>query len=386
MKENTKLIHLGRSKPTYEAPVNVPVHRASTILSPDIESYLDRFAQNRQYDKVVYGALGTQNNRALAQAVAAIENGSRTVVTASGLSAITTCLSAFLAAGDHVLIPDAVYGPTRRFCTEVLKRFGVETTFYAPDVGTNITALFKENSKFLLLEAPGSLTFEMQDVPALCQAAKTHGLVSAMDNTWATPLYFKPLDHGVDLSIQAGTKYIAGHSDLVIGLVSARDEAVYRRLADYVMSIGDVAGPDDCYLALRGLRTLAVRLHRHSESALEVATWLSQREEVARILYPALASDPGHELWRRDFMGASSLFGLCLKIHDLAKVKRMVNALQLFHIGSSWGGFESLVALNTSVTRDVQKWEESPFLLRLHIGLEDPTDLIDDLTAAFSHL
>ena len=249
VKDETRLAAAGRGRVEPEGTVNLPVYRASTILSPDIDSYLRRFENGRGYEAITYGANGTHNARALAEAVAALEGGARTVVTASGLSAITMALCAFASAGDHVLVTDSVYGPTRRFCHEVLSRWGVETTFYDPAAGGNIAGLFRENTRLVFLEAPGSLTFEMQDVPAIARAARAAGILTAMDNTWATPLFFKPLAHGIDLSIQAGTKYVAGHSDLVIGLVTTADEALYRRLADTVMAFGEVSGPDDCYLA-----------------------------------------------------------------------------------------------------------------------------------------
>ena len=296
-------------------------------------------------------------------------------------------LSAFASAGDHLLVTDSVYGPTRRFCAEVLARYGVETTFYDPGIGAGIATLLRERTRLVFLEAPGSLTFDMQDVPAIAGAARAAGVLPAMDNTWATPLFFKPLAHGVDLSIQAGTKYLAGHSDLVIGLITAASDALHRRLADTVMAFGEVSGPDDCYLALRGLRTLSVRLRRQARSALRIAAWLAEQPGVLRVLYPPLPGDPGHALWRRDFKGASSLFGVALESRDRAAVARMVDGLELFRIGSSWGGYESLVSLHeTPLPRAVAPWTETPFLLRLHVGLEHPDDLVADLDAGLARL
>ena len=387
LKDETRLVAAGRGRPEPEGTVNLPVYRASTILSPDIESYLRRFDDGRAYDAITYGANGTHNARALAEAVAALEGGCRTVVTASGLSAITMALCAFASAGDHVLVTDSVYGPTRRFCDEVLARYGVETTFYDPAIGADIARLFRDNTRLVFLEAPGSLTFEMQDVPAIAGAARARGILSAMDNTWATPLFFKPLAHGIDISIQAGTKYVAGHSDLVIGLVTVADEALHRRLADTVMAFGEVSGPDDCYLALRGLRTLSVRIRRQARSALAVAAWLSEQAGVRRVLYPPLPGDPGHALWPRDFEGAASLFSVVLDTTDRKAVARMVDEFSLFRIGSSWGGYESLVWLyEMPLPRNVVPWKEIPFLMRLHIGLEDPDDLIADLDAGLQRL
>ena len=387
MKQDTKLIALGRAPVRAQGPVNVPVHRASTILSEHLDGYLHRFDGDSRYDSVTYGATGTQNARALAEAVAAIEGGHRTVVTGSGLSAVTMAISAVVDSGDHVLVPDSVYGPARRFCVEVLRRYGVRTTFYDPAVGSDIARLMRDDTRLVYTEAPGSLTFEMQDVPAIAKVAHERGALVAMDNTWATPIYFRPLEHGVDVSIQAGTKYLAGHSDLVIGMITTATDALFRTIADQAHAFGDVASPDDCFLALRGMRSLSVRLERQSASTMRVVRWLEARPEVKRVLYPGLESDPGHALWKRDFAGATGLFGLALHTTDEAAVARMVNDLELFRIGSSWGGYESLVACNRMpIARDVVPWTEAPFLLRVHVGLEDPDDLISDLEAGLARL
>ena len=387
MKQDTRLIALGRAPVRAQGPVNLPVHRASTILSEHLDGYVHRFDGDNRYDNVTYGATGTQNSRALAEAVAAIEGGHRTVVTGTGLSAVTMAVSAVVRAGDHVLVPDSVYGPTRRFCAEVLSRYGVETGFYDPAIGAGIAQAMRANTRLVYTEAPGSLTFEMQDVPAIAKAARERGALVAMDNTWATPMFFRPLEHGVDISIQAGTKYLAGHSDLVIGMVTTATDELFRTIADQTFAFGDTASPDDCFLALRGMRSLSVRLQRQSESAMMIARWLDARPEVKRVLYPALESDPGHALWKRDFEGASSLFGLALHTADEAAIARMVNGLELFRIGSSWGGYESLVAYNRMpIPRAVIPWTETPSLLRIHVGLEDPDDLVADLEAGLGRL
>ncbi|MBT6276909.1 MAG: cystathionine beta-lyase, partial [Chromatiales bacterium] len=308
-----------------------------------------------------------------------------TVVTGTGLSAITMTLSALLSTGDQVLVTDSVYGPTRTFCNTVLARHGIETTYYPPSA--DIREYLHPNTRLVVTEAPGSLTFEMQDIDAIVEATHQHGALVAMDNTWATPLFYCPIEHGVDVSIQAGTKYIAGHSDLVIGLITSATESLHQTIFDSTRSFGDVAGPDDSYLAMRGLRTMAVRLREQQDSALKVAEWLQARPEVAQVLYPPLPSDPGHALWKRDFSGAASLFGMALHTHDLAAAERMVNDLELFQIGSSWGGYESLVAVNrTPFGREHVPWSSTPFLLRFHIGLEDVDDLITDLEAGFERL
>ena len=387
MKQDTKLIALGRAPVRAQGPVNLPVHRASTILSENLDGYVHRFDGDKRFNNVIYGSTGTQNSRALAEAVAAVESGHRTVVTGSGLSAVTMAVSAVVRAGDHVLVPDSVYGPTRWFCAEILCRYGVETSFYDPAIGAGIAEAMRESTRLVYTEAPGSLTFEMQDVPAIAKAAHERGALVAMDNTWATPLYFRPLEHGVDISIQAGTKYFAGHSDLVIGMITTATDELFKTIADQAIAFGDSASPDDCFLALRGMRSLSVRLERQSASAMKVARWLEARSEVKQVLYPALESDPGHALWKRDFGGASSLFGLAMHTTDEAAVARMVNGFDLFRIGSSWGGYESLVAYNRMpIPRTIVPWTETPFLLRMHIGLEDPDDLIADLEAGLGRL
>ena len=387
MKEDTKLVHLGRGPSSFEGTVNLPVYRASTILSTDMDSYIHRFDDEKNFTDITYGARGTQNSRALGEAIADLEGGYGTIVTTSGLSAISVTLGALVSAGDHILISDSVYGPTRTFCNQVLSRYGVTTEYYSPDIGDAIAELIQKNTRLVLMEAPGSLTFEMQDIPGITGAAKEKGVLTVMDNTWATPVFFRPLEHGVDISIQAGTKYIAGHSDLVIGMVTSARETTHKMMVSHAQNLGDAASPDDCYLALRGLRTLSVRLYRQQESTLKVAAWLADQPQVYRVLYPALPGDPGHALWKRDFKGASSLFGLAMHSEDETAVKAMADSLRYFQIGSSWGGYESLIAFNhMPVARERVPWTEKPFMLRVHIGLEDPEDLIADLTQGLARI
>ena len=387
MKEDTKLVHLGRGPSSFEGTVNLPVYRASTILSTDMDSYIHRFDDEKNFTDITYGARGTQNSRALGEAIADLEGGHGTIVTTSGLSAISLTLGALVSAGDHILISDSVYGPTRTFCNQVLSRYGVTTEYYSPDIGDAIAELIQKNTRLVLMEAPGSLTFEMQDIPGITRAAKEKGVLTVMDNTWATPVFFRPLEHGVDISIQAGTKYIAGHSDLVIGMVTSARETTHKMMVSHAQNLGDAASPDDCYLALRGLRTLSVRLYRQQESTLKVAAWLADQPQVYRVLYPALPGDPGHALWKRDFKGASSLFGLAMHSEDETAVKAMADSLRYFQIGSSWGGYESLIAFNhMPVARERVPWTEKPFMLRVHIGLEDPEDLIADLTQGLARI
>lgn len=387
MKDETLLVHASRDPFHHAGVVNLPVYRASTILFPTLAAYKHRFDGGAKYDGVTYGARGTPSTLALGKAVAEVEGGHNGVVTATGLSACTMALSAFLKAGDHILVTDSVYGPVRNFCAGVLKRFGVETTFYDPAIGAGIAGLMRDNTRIVYTESPGSMTFEVQDIPAIAKAAHARGALVLLDNTWASPLFFKPFPHGVDVSIQAGTKYIAGHSDLVIGIIVAKDETLYRQLKDQTGACGDVCGPDECYLALRGLRTMAVRLEHQQRSALRIARWLQERPEVKRVLYPALPGHPGHAIWKRDFLGASSLFGLILHNMDETAVARMVDGLKYFQIGSSWGGFESLITWSPVADgRSAVPWREGPYLLRLHIGLEHPDELIADLEAGLQRL
>jgi cystathionine beta-lyase len=302
----------------------------------------------------------------------------------SGLAAISTALMAVAGSGDHVLVTDSVYRPTRNFCDGVFRRMGVETTYYDPLIGADIARLFRPNTRAVFTEAPGSQSFEMQDVPAIAKVAHEKGAVVLMDNTWATPLYFRPLDHGVDLAIQAGTKYIGGHSDIMFGCVAA-NAATHARLKDTYHQLGLCAGPDDVFLALRGLRTMGVRLAQHQASGLAVARWLSRRPEVLRVLHPALENDPGHAIFKRDFAGASGLFSIVLKPCADAAVYAFMNALTLFGMGYSWGGFESLVILfDCSEYRTATRWSPGGPTLRFHIGLEDADDLIADLETGFA--
>ncbi|MFZ3252231.1 MAG: cystathionine beta-lyase, partial [Pseudolabrys sp.] len=304
----------------------------------------------------------------------------------SGLAAIAVALLAATDSGDHVLVPDSVYRPTRNFCNGVFKRLGVETTYYDPVIGPGIAKLFKPNTRAVFVEAPGSQSFEMQDIPAIAKIAHDKKAIVLMDNTWATPLYFRAFDKGVDMQIQAGTKYIGGHSDIMFGCVSA-NAATLPALKDTVYSMGLCIGPDDMYLALRGLRTLGVRLARHFQSGLRVARWLEQRPEVLRVMHPALESDPGHNIWKRDFSGACGLFSIVLKPTSEKSVHAFLNELALFGLGYSWGGFESLAILfDCTEYRTATKWAPGGPALRFHIGLEDPDDLIADLERGFGAL
>jgi cysteine-S-conjugate beta-lyase len=380
LKPETRLVTGGRDPQSYYGFVNPPVYHASTVLYPNAA---DQVAHRGRYQ---YGRRGTPTTDALEQAIAEIEGPqcAGVVLVPSGMNAVATALLSVVSAGDHILITDSVYRPTRNFSNSVLKRLGVETTYYDPMIGERIGNLFKPNTRAVFVEAPGSQSFEMQDIPAIAAIAHDKGALVLMDNTWATPLYFPALEKGVDLSIQAGTKYIGGHSDIMFGTVSANAKT-WPQLRETFTTLGLCAGPDDVYLALRGLRTMAVRLARHHASGLKVARWLAARPEVARVMHPAIESDPGHAIWKRDFTGASGLFSLVLKPASEKKVYAFMDALALFGMGFSWGGYESLVILfDCSEYRTATKWAPGGPTLRFHIGLEDPGDLIADLEQGFA--
>ncbi len=376
----TRLVTAGRDTKGQYGFVNPAVYHASTVLYPTAE---DQVAHRARYQ---YGRRGTPTSEALESALRALEGEACAGVSLmpSGLAAISTALLAVAGAGDHVLVTDSVYRPTRAFCDGLFKRMGVETTYYDPLIGAGIAELIKPNTRVVFVEAPGSQSFEMQDIPAIAAAAHDKGALVLMDNTWATPLYFRALEHGVDLSIQAGTKYIGGHSDIMFGCVAAT-EATLPALKDAMNTLGLCVGPDDMFLALRGLRTLGVRLARHYTSGVTVARWLAQRPEVARVLHPALESDPGHAVWKRDFSGASGLFSIVLNPVPERAVYAFMNELHLFGMGYSWGGFESLVIrFDCNEYRTATEWAPGGPTLRIHIGLENTDDLIADLERGFA--
>ena len=387
MKEDTRLIVAGRDPRSYHGAVNLPVYHASTILFPTLDAHDAAYAARARDEQVVtYGLAGTPTSYALENAVAELEGGHRALVYPSGLAAIAAAMLACLKSGDHVLMVDSVYEPTRLLCDGLLARFGVATTYYDPLIGGGIAKLLRPNTRVVFVEAPGSLTFEMQDIPAIAAAAHAAGALVVMDNTWASPLFFKPFAHGVDLSIQAGTKYLAGHSDLLIGTVTATKEA-WPLLRDATRQLGQGAGPDDMFLTLRGMRTLAVRLAHHQASGLKVAEWLQGRPEVTRVIHPALPGDPGHAIWRRDFLGASGLFAFELQPVSRQQLAAMLDRMRLFGMGYSWGGFESLlVPAREERLRRRLHWDGKGPLLRIHIGLEAVDDLVADLADGLGRL
>jgi cysteine-S-conjugate beta-lyase len=385
MKTDTLITVAGRNPDANFGIVNPPVYHASTVLYPTLDA-LEAGQKHREPGKVYYGRSGTPTTFALEDAVAALDGGYRAIAVASGVAAVTTAILAFVKTGDHVLMVDSVYGPTRRFCDTLLARFGVATTYYDPTIGAGIAALIRPNTRVVFLESPGSLTFEMQDVPAIVAAAKQAGVATIVDNTWATPVYFKPLAHGVDVTIQSATKYIGGHSDLMLGVITMM-EPNYARIRQVANELGHHAAPDDCYLAQRGLRTISVRLQRHFETGLTLARWLQRQPEVACVHHPALPDDPGHAIWKRDFTGASGLFAFELRPVSRKALAAMVDGMQLMGMGYSWGGYESLLLpSDPTPMRTARPWQAPGPLLRVHAGLEDPADLIADLERGLERL
>ena len=389
MKDATRAVHAGRRPHDNHGAVNPPVYHASTILSPTLAALRAR-ERTESADATTYGVHGTPGTFAFEEAVAGLEGGFRTRLASTGLIACTAPLLCYLSAGDHLLMVDSVYGPTRRFCNNMLRRMGVETTFYDPLIGGAIRGLIRPNTRVIYTESPGSLTFEVQDIPAIAEEAGKRGCIVMMDNTWASPLYFKPFEHGVDVSIQAVTKYISGHSDLVMGAVTTT-EAAYPKLREGWKEIGLNGAPDDVFLAMRGIRTLAVRMPHHWKSGLEVAGWLAGRPEVAELLHPALPGNSGHRLWKRDFLGASSLFGVTLKPEFSTEehLAALLDGLEFFGMGASWGGFESLF-MPVQPPKDTAYWPRpgrpAGQLMRMHVGLEAIGDLIADLEAGFARM
>ncbi len=379
MKDETRLIHSGRDAAAHIGAVNVPVYRASTILHQTVE------ALEGNTQAYGYGRRGTPTTRGLEASICELEGGARTALTPSGLAACNAALMAVLSAGDHLLMADSVYSPTRTFCDLQLKRYGIATSYYPATIDAEgFAALIRAETRAVFLESPGSGTFEVQDIPGIAAAAHARGLSVIVDNTWATPLFCKPLTLGADISVNAATKYIVGHADALLGTITAKESHV-EPMMDFHGRFGLTVSGDEAYLGQRGLRTMAIRLARHQETALKLARWFQARPEVARVLYPALPDDPGHALWRRDFSGASGLFGVELKPASKAAVAAMLDNYKLFGMGWSWGGFESL-AVTTKIHRSQPGYRPAGPLLRFHAGLEDADDLIADLAAGFDRL
>ena len=376
----TRLVTKGRDPEANHGFVNPPVYHASTVLYPSVE------AVKARTQKYVYGRRTTPTTESLELAVADIEGGHATRLTPSGLAAISTALLSVVKTGDHVLVADTVYRPCRNFCDSVLSRLGIEVTYYDPLIGADVAALMKPNTRIVYTEAPGSQTFEMQDIPATAAAAHAGGAMVMMDNTWASPLFCDPFSLGVDVSIQAATKYIVGHSDAMLGCITANEEC-WPLIKKGHEDLGQCAGPDDIYLAQRGIRTLSVRLNQHMANGIALAQWLEERPEVDRVLHPALPSHPGHDIWKRDFKGASGLFSCILKPVAEPRIHAMLDGFELFGLGFSWGGYESLVVpFDPRPYRTATQWPHEGQGLRFHAGLEDMDDLKDELAEGFERL
>lgn len=380
MTEETRLIHMGQAAQPLARTVGPPVQRGSTVLLPDAAALYD------DANHLTYGRQGLAAQDALIGALSALENARGVTLYPSGLAALTGAMLAVLKAGDEVLVVDTIYKPTRRFCDRVLRRFGVGVRYYDPSLDAQaLGALCTPATRLILLESPGSLSFEMQDVPAIAEMARARGVFTLIDNTWAAGLLFKPLDHGVDISVQALTKYVGGHSDVFMGSAAATDPQVVRALSDGVLDLGWAVSPDDAYLMLRGLRTLGVRLARHGASGLEVADWLAKRPEVAQVLHPARPGAPGYELWARDYSGACGLFAFVLSPDCAGGAAAFLDALKVFGLGFSWGGFESLaIDCDPQLRVRATPTAFSGPLIRLHVGLEAVGDLIEDLEQGFA--
>ena len=383
-RRDTVLAHAGRNPKANHGIVNPPVYRASTVIFPTVKALEE--SQAAPFDHVHYGRYGTPTTMAFEEAVAALEGGDKAISVPSGLSAVACTLQALLKSGDHALIADSVYFPTRKLCNGLLAGWGIEVTYYNPMIGRGIADLIRPNTKLVFVESPGSITFEVQDIPAIAQAAHARGVLVVMDNTWSAGYYFQPFAHGVDVSIQAATKFIAGHSDAMLGVITMRRD-LYERIKTTTVALGVCAGTEECYLGLRGLRTLAARLPRHQETGLKLARWLKTRPEVERVLHPALPDCPGHDIWMRDFTGATGLFSVVFKEFSKQAVEAMLDHLELFGMGFSWGGYESLVVpVYPPKVRSATTWPHRGPTIRIHAGLEDADDLMDDLAAGLARL
>ncbi|MDD9899963.1 MAG: cystathionine beta-lyase [Alphaproteobacteria bacterium] len=380
-KDATIMTHAGMDPQKHHGALNVPPYRMSTVAFSSLEEFM-----NNPSGTTAYGRTSTPSMKALEDAITALENAHGSVIAPSGLSAIVTAITAFTGAGDHVLITDNCYGPSRRAAENIFKRFGLDVEYYSPMMGAEIETLFRTNTKVLFMESPGSLTFEVQDIGAMTAATKKVGIKTILDNSWATPLYLKPLDLGIDVAMMSGTKYVSGHSDALIGTLAA-NAASYDAVRNQAIYSGICAGSEEIYLTLRGLRTMGVRMAHHSKAALDIAHWLAGHPAVKRVLHPALPSCPGHENWKKYFKGASGTFSLVLHEGERSKIAKMLDGMELFRMGFSWGGFESLIVYEEPASaRTASPWTETGGLIRLHIGLEDIDDLKADIEAGFTRL
>ncbi|MBL4747954.1 MAG: cystathionine beta-lyase [Magnetovibrio sp.] len=383
---DTRLTTSGRDPENNFGIVNPPVYHASTVTFPTVAKM--QAADRNKFEQTYYGRYGTPTTFAFEEAVAELEGAAHGLALPSGMAAIAVALIANTKAGEHVLITDGAYYPTLKFAKSILKKFGVETSYYDPMIGADLAAHIRPNTRIVFTEAPSSISFEVSDISALATAAHKAGALVVLDNTWSAGYHFKPFDHGVDISIQAATKYIVGHSDAMLGTLTMNDKALWKQAKITAGALGHAVGPDDCYLGLRGLRTLAVRLPRHEATALTLAYWLADQPEVETVLHPALDTCPGHDIWKRDFSGSTGLFSVVLKdSYDQAAIARMLDGLDLFSMGYSWGGYESLILpVDPALTRTTYTWAHKGQTLRIHAGLEDSGDLIQDLKAGLQRL
>jgi len=385
-RDATRAITRGRTSTEHHGAVNTPVYHASTILHPDVDAFEKRHDPNANRRKVIYGLLGTPTTFDLEEVLADLEGGHDAVLVPSGLASISVALLSFLRPGDHLLVADTVYPPTRSFCDQHLARFDITVDYYDPLVGGEIESLIQPATRVIFMESPGSFTFEVQDIPAITEVARKRGITTILDNTWSTPLFFKSFSHGVDVSVHAATKYLSGHSDVVMGAIICAEHA-WDNVRRTHRHLGQCVGPDDAYVTLRSIRNLSTRLNAHHKQGLALAEWLAQRDEVAEVLHPGLSEHPGHAVWQRDYLGACGLFSIVLHPKSREAVLAMVNGMELFRIGASWGGFESLmIPVYPEQYRTATAWDASRPTLRIHAGLEDLDDLTSDLEAGFKRL
>ena len=382
MKKDTKIVQAGRDKKWTGKSVSTPVYHASTIIHDSVEE-LKEATKNISKNALFYGRRGTPTHFAFREAMSELEGGDECLVYPSGMAAVNAALMTFLSAGDHLLMVDTVYEPTRILCDQILKKMNIETTYYDPMIGSDIKELIKENTKVIFTESPGSVTFEIQDIPAISEIAHQHDVMVMIDNTYGNLVTFDPFKYGVDLSIQAATKYIVGHSDAMLGTITVK-EKYWKKLFRESYLMGYTAGPDDIDRAMRGIRTINTRIKQHEESALKVAKWLNECDLIDLVLHPAMKDCPGHEVWKRDFNGSNGLFSFTFKNGNERALTTFMNSLKLFKMGYSWGGFESLAMsfYDLKNERNLNLWDDYGLLVRLHVGLEDPDDLIDDLKQA----
>ena len=377
-KNDTKIILSGKSQKSKSSFVNSPIYKGSTVLFKTVED-MNKSMKRKNTQTLAYGRFGSPSTFEFEKAIAEIDEGHSAVATSSGTAAIVASLLAVLKTGDHILITDSVYGVTKNLAKGLLNNMGITTTFYKPDIGKEINRLIKKNTKVIFIESPGSLTFEIQNIPMLVEIAKKNKLITIMDNTWATPLFFKPFYNGIDISIQSATKYIVGHSDAMLGVITT-NKTYTKCVREAAHNMGSCPSPEDIYLGIRGLKTLSIRLQKHQQSTSKVIEWLKTQDVTDTILYPALPDNPGYKIWKRDFLGASGLFGIKLKNTKKSLVNKMLNNLKLFNMGYSWGGYESLILpIQPEKLRETYKWKNNYGTLRIHVGLEDPDDLINDL-------